>query len=155
MMIRKSIFYLFATTILMALGDAQPPAVSLIPPDSEIRGILLQRVDEFHQSVGIVVGMIGPDWRKVVSYGAVEKSDPRVLNGDTIFEIGSVTKVFTSLLLSDMVHRDQVALTDPVSKYLPAIVRMPQRNRKQITLQDLATHTSGLPRLPSSLRPTE
>jgi hypothetical protein len=42
-MIRKSIFYLFGTTILIAIGDAQPPAGSFIPPDSEIRGILMQR----------------------------------------------------------------------------------------------------------------
>jgi D-alanyl-D-alanine-carboxypeptidase/D-alanyl-D-alanine-endopeptidase len=139
----------------MAISDAQPPAASLIPPDSEIRGILMQRVDEFHQSVGIVVGMIGPDGRKVVPYGALEKGDPRVLNGDTVFEIGSVTKVFTSLLLSDMAQRGQVALTDPVSKYLPDSVRMPQRNGKQITLQDLATHTSGLPRLPANLKPKD
>jgi serine-type D-Ala-D-Ala carboxypeptidase/endopeptidase len=155
MMIRHSIFYLFATTVSMAIGNAQTPVSSLIPPDSEIRGILMQRVDQFRQSVGIVVGMIGPDGRKVVSYGALEKGDPRVLNGDTIFEIGSVTKVFTSLLLSDMVQRGQVALTDPVSKYLPASVRMPQRNGRQITLEDLATHTSGLPRLPSNLKPKD
>jgi CubicO group peptidase (beta-lactamase class C family) len=115
----------------------------------------MQRVDEFHQSVGIVVGMIGPDGRKVVSYGALEKGDPRALNGDTVFEIGSVTKVFTSLLLSDMVQRGQVALTDPVSKYLPAGVKMPQRNGKQITLLDLATHTSGLPRIPGNFKPKD
>lgn len=101
------------------------------------------------------MGTIGPDGRKVVGYGALEKGDPRVLNGDTIFEIGSVTKVFTSLLLSDVVQRGQVALTDPVSKYLPAGVRMPQRNGKQITLQDLATHTSSLPRIPSNLKPKD
>jgi D-alanyl-D-alanine-carboxypeptidase/D-alanyl-D-alanine-endopeptidase len=154
-MTRRSIFYLFATTVLTAIGAAQPTAGSLNPPDSEIRGILLQRVDEFHQSVGLVVGMIGPDGRKVVSYGALEKGDPRVLNGDTVFEIGSVTKVFTSLLLSDMVQRGQVTLTDPVSKYLPASVKMPQRTGKQITLQDLATHTSGLPRMPSNLKPKD
>jgi D-alanyl-D-alanine-carboxypeptidase/D-alanyl-D-alanine-endopeptidase len=148
MSVQKSVFYLCAATILVAVGDAQRT-------DSEIRGILAQRVDEFHQSVGIVVGMIGPDGRKVIAYGALEKGDPRVLNGDTIFEIGSVTKVFTSLLLSDMVQRGQVALTDPVSKYLPDAVRMPQRNGKQITLQDLATHTSGLPRLPANLKPKD
>jgi CubicO group peptidase (beta-lactamase class C family) len=139
----------------MAIGGAQPPAGSRIPPDSEIRAILMQRVDEFHQSVGIVVGMIGPDGRKTIGYGAPQKGDPRVVNGDTIFEIGSVTKVFTSLLLSDMVQRGQVALTDPVSKCLPAGVTVPQRNGKQITLQDLATHTSGLPRLPSNLKPKD
>jgi CubicO group peptidase (beta-lactamase class C family) len=92
---------------------AQEPSAALVPPDAEIRNILVQRIDEFHQSVGIVVGMVGPNGRKVVSYGALEKGDSRVLNGDTVFEIGSVTKVFTSLLLSDMVQRGEVALTDP------------------------------------------
>jgi D-alanyl-D-alanine-carboxypeptidase/D-alanyl-D-alanine-endopeptidase len=157
----NSRFCLFATMMMpvmmiaMAIGNAQTPAPSPIPSDSEIRGILSQRVDEFHQSVGIVVGMISPDGRKVVSYGALENGAPRPLDGDTVFEIGSVTKVFTSLLLSDMVRQGQVALTDPVSRYLPATVKVPQRNGKQITLQDLATHTSGLPRLPGNLKPKD
>jgi len=133
----------------MAVAGAQEPS------ETEIRQILTQRVDEFHQSVGIVVGMIGPNGRKVVSYGALEKGDSRTLNGDTVFEIGSVTKVFTSLLLSDMVQRGEVSLADPVAKYLPAGVKMPQRNDRQITLEDLATHTSGLPRLPSNLKPKD
>jgi serine-type D-Ala-D-Ala carboxypeptidase/endopeptidase len=77
------------------------------------------------------------------------------LNGDTIFEIGSATKVFTSLLLADMVQRGEVALADPVAKYLPADVKVPQRGGRQITLQDLATHTSGLPRLPGNLSPKD
>ncbi|MGA3185819.1 MAG: serine hydrolase [Bryobacteraceae bacterium] len=144
-MIRKSTFCLFATAMVIA---AQPL-------DSEIRGVLKQRVDEFHQSVGIVVGMIGPEGRKVVSYGALETGDARALDGDTVFEIGSMSKVFTSLLLSDMVQRGEVALTDPVSKFLPAGIKMPERNGKQITLQDLATHTSGLPRLPGNLKPKD
>ena len=128
---------------------------SPLPSDAEIRKILVQRIDEFHQSVGIVAGMIAPNARTVVSYGALEKGDPRVLNADTVFEIGSVSKVFTSLLLADMVERGQVSLTDPVAKYLPAGVKVPQRNGQQITLQDLATHTSGLPRLPGNLKPKD
>ena len=66
-----------------------------------------------------------------------------------------MTKVFTSLLLADMVHRGEVALTDPVSKYLPPNVKMPERGGKKITLIDLATHTSGLPRLPSNFYPKD
>ena len=84
----------------------------------------------------------------IVAYGSLNQGDPRPLNGDTIFEIGSVTKVFTSLLLSDMVQRGEVALADPVAKYLPADVKVPERGGRVITLVDLSTHTSGLPRLP-------
>jgi CubicO group peptidase (beta-lactamase class C family) len=72
------------------------------------------------------------------------------LDGDTLFEIGSMTKVFTSLLLAEAVQRGEVALTDPISKYLPARVTVPERGRA-ITLQDLSTHTSGLPRLPNNM----
>jgi CubicO group peptidase (beta-lactamase class C family) len=78
----------------------------------------------------------------------LDQGDKRPLNADTIFEIGSVTKVFTSLLLADMAARGEVALTDPVEKYLPAGVKVPHRAGQAITLQDLATHTSGLPREP-------
>jgi len=72
----------------------------------------------------------------------------RPVTGDTVFEIGSITKVFTSLLLTDMVERGEVQLTDAVAKYLPSTVKLPELDREQITLQDLATHTSGLPRMP-------
>jgi CubicO group peptidase (beta-lactamase class C family) len=63
-----------------------------------------------------------------------------------MFELGSITKVFTSLLLADMVDRGEVRLDDPVAMYLPKGVVLPSRNGKQITLTDLATHSSGLPR---------
>ena len=145
-----SVFAL-AIIILLPCAVAQSTHIARIPPDSEIRQILVDRIDKQHQSVGIVVGVIEPAGRRVIAYGSLEKGDKRSLDGDTVFEIGSVTKVFTSLLLADMVQRGEVALTDPVSKYLPVEVKMPERGGRQITLQDLATHTSGLPRLPSNL----
>jgi len=125
-----------------------------VASDAEIRRILVERVDAQRQSVGIVVGVIEPSGRRVVSYGRLAKDDPRPLDGDTIFEIGSITKVFTSLLLADAVQRHEVALTDPIAKYLPSSVNMPERGRA-ITLQDLATHTSGLPRLPGNMKPRD
>jgi CubicO group peptidase (beta-lactamase class C family) len=84
----------------------------------------------------------------VVAYGHLNQGDSRPLNGDTVFEIDSITKVFTGLLLTDMVTRGEVALTDPVAKYLPSEVKVPDRGGRQITLIDLATHFSGLPDLP-------
>jgi len=134
---------------------AQSPVV---PSDADIRQILADRIDRDRQSVGIVVGVIGAGGardRRVIAYGALETGDARPITGDTIFEIGSVTKVFTSLLLADMVRRGEVALTDPVAKYLPADIKMPERNGRAISLQDLATHTSGLPRLPTNMMPKD
>ena len=112
-------------------------------------------MDAYHQGVGIVVGVIEPQGRRFVSYGSLQKGGTRRPDADTVFEIGSVTKVFTSLLLSDMVQRGQVSLDDPVSKYLPDGVKVPERNGRAITLVDLATHTSGLPRLPGNLHPKD
>src|SRR5262245_41912217 len=66
--------------------------------DDEIRRILVERIDVRKQGVGIVVGMIEPAGTRVVSYGKLDANDSRTLDGNTVFEIGSVTKVFTSLL---------------------------------------------------------
>jgi CubicO group peptidase (beta-lactamase class C family) len=122
-----------------------------VSSDDEIREILVRRIDQQKQAVGIVVGVVEPAGRRVVAYGHRAKDDPRTLDGGSIFEIGSVSKVFTSLLLSDMVQRKEVALDDPAAKYLPDHVKMPERSGRSITLVDLSTHTSGLPRLPSNL----
>jgi D-alanyl-D-alanine-carboxypeptidase/D-alanyl-D-alanine-endopeptidase len=122
---------------------------------AKIREILVSRVDQQKQAVGIVVGVVDPDGRRVVAYGNLAKGDRRPLDGDTVFEIGSISKVFTSLLLADMVQREEVALDDPAAKYLPEDVKMPERSGKSITLLDLSTHTSGLPRLPGNLKPKD
>src|SRR5215510_12773845 len=94
--------------------------------DDEIRRILVERIDVQKQGVGIVVGMIEPTGTRVVSYGKRDRGDSPAVDGDTVFEIGSVTKVFTSLLLADMVRRGEVALDDPIAKYLPETVRVPR-----------------------------
>jgi CubicO group peptidase (beta-lactamase class C family) len=149
-----------AALIALAILDASSPQAQTppVPSDADIRQILADRIDRDRQSVGIVVGVVdgrNPRDRRVITYGSLEKGDSRPLNADTIFEIGSVTKVFTSLLLADMVQRGEVALTDPVAKYLPADVKVPERNGRAITLQDLATHTSGLSRLPTNFTPKD
>ncbi len=123
-------------------------------PDKDIRAILADRIDVQRQGVGIVVGVIDPSGRRTVAYGSTRKGEGPV-DANTVFEIGSVTKVFTSLLLADAVQRGEVALTDPVSKYLPPNVKVPERGGKKITLVDLATHTSGLPRMPTNFHPKD
>jgi CubicO group peptidase (beta-lactamase class C family) len=136
------------------VGFAQS-AAPLMPADTDIMKILSDRIDIRQQGVGIVVGVIDAAGRRVIAHGSAEVNATRPVNGDTLFEIGSATKVFTSLLLADAAERGEVAVTDPIAKYLPADVKVPQRSGRQITLQDLAMHTSSLPRLPGNLAPPD
>jgi serine-type D-Ala-D-Ala carboxypeptidase/endopeptidase len=118
--------------------------------DAEIRKILDERIGVHGNDIGIIVGILEPQGRRIISSGHRSANDARPPDGDTVFEIGSLTKVFTSLLLADMVETGQVALADPVAKYLPADIKVPERNGRSITFVDLATHTSGLPFMPEN-----
>lgn len=120
-------------------------------PDDEIRNILRDRIDRTRQSIGIVTCSFDAGRQKIVAHGRSGAPNDRPLDGDTVFEIGSITKVFTALLLAEMAKRGEVALDDPVAKYLPADVKVPTRNGRQITFLDLATYSSGLPRNPDGL----
>jgi CubicO group peptidase (beta-lactamase class C family) len=90
----------------------------------------------------------------VLGYGKVAKDRETQPDGNTIFEIGSATKVFTTIALADMVKDGLVAFDDPISKLLPSSVKAPTYEGKEITLVHLATHTSGLPRIPGNLLAT-
>ena len=144
-----------ASTVTEAESDAQTPSGPDAEPLSEpqIRRLLAGFVDEDRQSVGIVAGVISADGRVVVGYGRLSADDPAQPDGDTVFEIGSITKVFTSTLLADLVSREELGLDTPVQSLLGDEVRMPARNGAEITLGHLATHSSGLPRLPDNFDP--
>lgn len=120
---------------------------------ADVLALLRKRVDDQHMAVGMVVGLIDASGPRIVAYGVMAKDDPRPVDGDTVFEVQSITKTFTTLLLADMVERGEVALDDPVARYLPPGVKVPERNGRQITLLDLATHSSGLPDVFTNLRP--
>ena len=103
-----------------------------------------------HKQIGVAVGLLWQGERWTFARGRLRASEPAPIDANSIFEIGSVTKVFTATLLADMVEQGLVRLDDPVQDHLPDDVRMPIRGRP-ITLCDLATQTSGLPRLPPGL----
>lgn len=127
-------------------GAAAPDA-----SDDALRRTLDERVNRQKQSLAIAVGIVSPRGRRTMSCGRLSAADPRAPNEDTVFEIGSVTKVFTNLVFADMVRRGQIGLDDPLSMFLPAGTRLPEWNGRRITLLDLATHTSGLPSFPPNL----
>ena len=113
--------------LLAFLAATQTAWAVQLRSDADIRRILTERIKGFEQRVSIVVGVIGPEGRRIVAHGSTGMNG-RPVDGDTLYEIGSITKVFTTLLLADMVERGEVALEDPVAKYLPAGVKMPERN---------------------------
>lgn len=122
------------------------------PSDEDLVSMIQSRIDE-GRAVGIVIGLMEADGTtRVVSYGDAG-SLARPLGAESVFEIGSITKVFTGILLADMVARGEVSLADPVAKYLPEEVTVPSRGGREITLLDLSTHYSALPRLPDNLEP--
>ena len=143
-----------AMSIFAILTPSFAGTQTVLPSDVEIRKILAERLGENEKDVGYVVGGIDPQGRRIISFGQRNAGDARPLDGDTVFEIASVTKVFTALLLADMVEKNEVALSDPASKYLTAVaIKLPERNGHLITLLDLATHTSGLPFMPADAPP--
>jgi CubicO group peptidase (beta-lactamase class C family) len=93
----------------------------------------------------MVVGIVDEHGSRVYSAGKLDNGTERMVDGDTVFEIGSVTKTFTALLVLDMAERGEVKLDDPVSNYLPDGVKVPTHGGKEITLFNLAAQDSGLP----------
>ncbi len=126
---------------------AQTPA---FPDDAALTHILKSRVED-GRATGLVLGVMEADGStRIVAYG-----DPgagaRPLGPNSVFEIGSVTKVFTTTLLADMVSKGEVSLDVPAQTYAPPGMTLPTRNGKAITLAHLAEQNSGLPRLPDNL----
>ncbi len=147
--------YLLIAVITFSFLAAHLLVAQERPSDEGLKNILRERIDTANAGVGIVVGIIDENGTRIISHGTLSRTDSTQVDGDTLFEIGSVTKVFTTELLADMVGKGEVKLDDPVSKYLPASVKMPERNGRQITLLDLATQQSGLPRLPDNMAPAD
>lgn len=102
--------------------------------------------------VGAAVGVINNDKLQHAYYFGSKLIDSSVrIDRHTVFEIGSITKTFTTTLLADMVLDGIISLTDTVGNYLPGIqVTMPDSDGVEITFQHLATHTSGIPKEPDN-----
>ena len=133
---------ILALTLVVIAYTSKPTAQADRDP---LRAAMAKRIDEGKQGTGAVVGLLTPEGRSFATYGRTSLGGPEA-TPDTVFEIGSITKVFTAFLLADMVERGEVVLNDPVRKFLPASVSIPSWRGKEITLVDLATQTSGLPR---------
>ncbi len=124
---------LFALTAFAA--DRKAAVDQIVQPAIDARAI-----------PGAVIGLIENGKTQIFSFAADAPN--------SVFEIGSITKTFTATALAIMVERKMVALDDPVRKYLPADA-VPPGDGPEIRLVDLATQTSGLPRLPGNMKPKD
>lgn len=95
----------------------------------------------------VVIGVIDRTGKKHYLALGEKPASLQQLDEHTIFEIGSITKTMTSMILADGIQRSELKLDDPVQGFLPQDITVPIRGTHVITLEDLATHTSGLPRI--------
>jgi serine-type D-Ala-D-Ala carboxypeptidase/endopeptidase len=143
----SAIVYSDTTTATTAAISSIDKEVTVSPP---VKNFILDQIVN-KSKAAIVIGFVDPNGTRIFSFGNISKANNVPVNENTLFDIGSITKTFTTLLLADMVKQGIVNLNDPIEKYLPANVKVPQYSGVKITLEDLASHTSGLPEWPSNI----
>ena len=145
--------------LLAACGGASGKPVvvphapaSDIDPDGSHREAVAAQVKPFIDGEiarGLVIGIYDAGHTEIYGFGEGVGGKPP--NGRTLFEIGSITAAYTSLLLADSIQRREVEIDTPLSELVPPGITVPTRDKRPITLLQLALHTSGLPRLPESI----
>ena len=152
--IHSPIAWLAAAALVSTVGLPVQAQVT----EARLKEILAERVDVDKRAVGLAAVVVNADKVQIVTHGfqGLDKAAP--ITADTLFEIGSITKTFTALLLADMVIKGELKLEDPVEKWLPQGqsvgvngLKLRDHTGAPIRLIDLATHRSGLPRLPDNM----
>ncbi|MCH2193727.1 serine hydrolase domain-containing protein [Kordia sp.] len=152
----KRTFFLLFIFLNIQLGFSQEKAINAIDTSnmsSEIAKVIAENSELFPNNVQLSIALI--DGEKTNYIGVIRKNDTlqTIDNKGAIFEIGSNTKVFTSLLLSHQIHAGNLQLNDKLIDVLPFKIETSPEHTDKITLQTLANHSSGLPRLPQNIFP--
>ncbi len=135
----KSIYYLlFLSCLSPTLVLAQNKSLDKLVHNVVKRGV------NFEETPGLVIGIIDKDSTYIYGFGETKKGNGITPDANTIYEIGSVTKVFTASLLTLLEHKAQISYQDTIGQFFPQL-------QQPVTLYDLATHSSGFPRLPHNL----
>ena len=141
----------FQAAVPLAFSQTNTITISSINKEeilsSQVKSFILDQIVN-KSKAAVVIGFVNPNGTRIFSFGNVSIAHNIPVNENTLFNIGSITKTFTTLLLADMVKQGLVNLTDPIENYLPSSVKVPEFNGQKITLEHLATHTSGLPEFP-------
>lgn len=146
-MLKNNIVFLFLLGVLIQCTSAQAPAI----PEN-VKTKVRTRVDN-GTNVGIAIGVIDAQGTHFYNYGVKSLQSQESINENSVFEIGSITKTFTGLLLALFTTQDDLQLDTPLQDLLSEDITAPSRNGETITLVHLSNHTSALPRLPDNMRP--
>ncbi|MBL4660071.1 MAG: serine hydrolase [Alcanivoracaceae bacterium] len=147
----KKLYNFLSVVILVFLTSAY--SVEATPSVEYIKKIIERKFGNEKLGVGISIVIYENSNAYFYNYGMAKKEVNELVTSEHILEIGSITKTFTTAVLADLVSQGIVSLNDPVVNYLPKEVKMPQGNGQLISLLDLATHRSGLPRTPTNIPP--
>lgn len=134
---------LFLFLLIQPYGFARPK--SMITKEARE---MIQSLMEDNITFGVAIGVVTSDGPEIYCIGRTAKKGGKEIDKDTVFRLGSVTKVFTGILFADLVLKNKVNLSDPLDKYLPNFVKVPERNGQKIKFVDLVTHSSALPTRP-------
>ncbi len=158
----KAVFEKGTMTIILAVNKAQQLTTFAIKPYQESRNPVVSELADFPQPIAkaiakqakafpnhtqLAIAILNKD--NTHFYGVLKEKDTlkSIVNQDSIFEIGSITKLFTATVLAQMVQKNKVALNAPINPYFS----FPFHDSVTITFKELANHTSGLSRMPSNL----
>lgn len=129
------------------------PSAAKGSPNDKLSQTVMARLASEEQPACVAVGLIGQFARTALA--CTNSAGKLTIDPNSVFEIGSFSKAMTGVLLANMVERGEVKLSDPISKYAPQGSKLPTRGGREITLGDLVTHRSSLPRLPPGLKPAD
>ena len=130
---------------------------AMVPTSNKMVSVMDTEVDSVARlyiqksnTVGLCIGILKDGKMTTYGYGETVKGNGKIPNADNFFEIGSITKTFTSTLLALYVNEGKLNLADPITKYLPDSVAV-NPLLTGITLLNLSNHTSGLARIPDNM----
>ena len=138
-------------TIFLVLSALSSFAQKVLP--AEVIKNIESRINNGY-SPSIAIGIIDKDGPQYYLFGT-KTAGGQPVNEHTIYEIGSISKTFTGILLAQAVLEGKVKTDDPAQKHLPSTVKLPTKDGKQITLGHLSDHTSALARMPTNFNPKD
>ena len=142
----------FLGTLLLAQRSSAAATQEQLP--SDVCQQIQERINEGYH-LGTVIGVIDETGSRYYSFGKMSLATDVEPDENSIFEIGSITKCFTALLVADLELDGKLSVSDPIDKYVPVFRDAMKGSDQTITLESLMTHTSGLPRNPLNTDPND